>query len=109
VSILDNPPHVATVYPVVPVDDGYGGTQPGEGDPITVRCIIQPRAADESAVQDAGGYRVDDTYRLAARSLPAGAWARVTWDGDDYTVVGEPRRHGVSRRTRHDVATIRRR
>ncbi len=108
-SILDNPPHVATVYPVVPVDDGYGGTQPGDGDPIEVRCIVQPRAADEDAVHDSSGYEVDDVYRMAARRLPAGPWSRVTWRGDDYTVVGEPRRHGVSRRTRHDVAMIRRR
>lgn len=105
-SIYGNPPHTVTVYPVIQVDDGYGGTQPGEGEPVTVRCLVQPRAAEQ--VDASAGYLAETVLDVFARSLPAGAWSRVTYDGDDYMVVSEPRRYGVSRRTAHDVATIRR-
>lgn len=104
-SLYGRPPHVVTVYPVILVDDGYGGTQPGEGPPVTVRCLVQPRVAETTSGGE--GYVVDGVYDVFARSLPAGAWSRVVYDGDDYTVVGEPRRYGVSRRTAHRVASIR--
>jgi hypothetical protein len=107
VSIYGNPPHVVTVYPVVEVDDGYGGTQPGEGEPVTVRCLVQPRVTE--SLDGAEGYLSASVLDVAARSLPAGAWSRVTYNDEDYTVVSEPLRYGVSRRTAHDVATIRRR
>jgi hypothetical protein len=107
VSIYGNPPHVVTVYPVVPVDDGYGGVQPGEGPPVTVRVLVQPRVAEQ--VDGAEGYVAESVMDISARSLPAGAWSRVTYNGVEYTVVSEPRRFGVSRRTAHDLATIKRR
>lgn len=106
-SLWTNPPHTALVYPVIAVDDGYGGTQPGEGEPVEVRCLIQPRSAGDP--QNEPGWFAEDVYEMAARSLPAGAWSRVTWNGEEYTVVGEPRRYGVSRRTAHDVAALKRR
>ena len=50
-SLLSRLPDVATVYPTVPVDDGYGGTRPGAGAPVVVACRVQPAGAVEGEPQ----------------------------------------------------------
>lgn len=107
-KLLDRPPHEITVYPAVDVDDGYGGTMPGEGAPITTRALVLPGEASDAS-GTVVGYPDTDDYRVIARSLPGGTWSRVVWDGADWTVVSSPRRYTPSPRTTHDVATIRRR
>mgnify|MGYP001482655216 CR=1 FL=1 len=104
-SVLDRPPHVVTVYPVVETDDGYGGVQPGEGEPVECRVYCAPLSPDEGSAE---GYPAETRWQVIARRLPAGAWARVVWQGESYVVVTEPRRFAFSRRTAHDVAVIRR-
>ena len=104
-SLLDSGPETITVYPATgPMsDDG----SPSEGEPVTVSgCRIQPQG---SSVGDSDGYQDATTYRVLRRSLPAGPWARVTWQGRDFTVVGEPSHYRGSARVSHDVAVIRRR
>ena len=108
-SVFSRPPHAVTIYPTVPVDDGYGGTMPGEGDPIEARVYVAPKSSGDPEEEAQEGYANTLDYQVIARSLPAGPWSRVTWDGVDFTVVGEPRRYSRNRRTSHDVATIRRR
>ena len=112
-SLLSRPPHIITVYPVVQVDDGYGGTMPGEGAPIEVRCLVRPRGDEGNTLggdTDAqGGYSADETYQVTARSLPAGVWSLVVWLGEDWTVTKIPKRHTIGRGTAHDSAVIRRR
>ncbi len=105
-SLLTRWPDTATVYPSVPVDDGYGGTKPGIGEPVTVRCRVQP---SDSENQPEGGYLTDSSYRLIARELPPGPWSYVDWAGERWVIVGEPSRYGYTRRTSHHVATIKRR
>jgi hypothetical protein len=106
VSLLDSGPDTITVYPTVAVDDGYGGTKPGPGVPVTIRAQVEPVASTENV---GPGYVVGTEYRVIARSLPAGPWSRVEWAGEVWAVVGEPERFGGSRRVAHDVATIRKR
>lgn len=112
-SIRNRPPHVITVYPVVQVDDGYGGTMPGEGAPVDVRVLVVPRSASDGngtgSVDASEGYLVQSVFSVYAKSLPAGVWSRVVYGGEDYVVVSEPKRYGASSRTSHDVAMIRRR
>lgn len=105
-SLLDRGPEEITVYPAVPTDDGYGGTQPGPGQPVTVRARVMPASSDEAA-QD--GYLATDTYRVYARTLPAGPWSRVEWRGQVWAVVGEVKRFGGSRRIAFDAVMIRKR
>lgn len=99
-------PHRITVYPTVQVDDGYGGTKPGPGAPVAVRCIVQPAVSEMDAVS---GYATEPVYRVIARRLPAGPWSRVEWDGGTWQVVGDPKHFSGSRRVTHDEALIRRR
>lgn len=104
-SILDSGPHTIVVYPAVVEDDGYGGTQPGVGDPIEVRAYCSPLAAEADS---SDGYGTQQRFQVIARHLPSGPWARVDWGGEQYVMVEPPRRFGFSRRTAHDVAVIRR-
>lgn len=103
-SLLDGGRETITVYPVTGM--GADGS-PAEGEPVTVEgCSIQPQS---SLAGDSDGYQDATTYRVIRRSLPAGPWARVTWKGRDFTVVGEPHHYRGSTRVSHDAATIRRR
>jgi hypothetical protein len=67
---------------------------------------VQPGS---SATDGTDGYADLTTYRIIARSLPAGPWARVRWDGRDWTVTGQPEKWRGAARTSHDTATILRR
>ena len=104
-SILDSGPHVITVDPSVAEDDGYGGTQPGMGEPIEVRAYCSPLAAESDS---SDGYGTQQRFQVIARHLPSGPWARIDWGGEQYVMEEPPRRFGFSRRTAHDVAVIRR-
>ncbi|SDJ74535.1 hypothetical protein [Streptomyces indicus] len=103
-SLLDRGPETVVIYPAGPVLPD--GTRGAEGAPVAVRCRVQPVTSTE---QPEPGYLDTTVYRVIARTLPAGPWARVTWRGRTWTVVGEPAHRRGSARTRHDTATIRRR
>ncbi|MDT0267981.1 hypothetical protein RM844_17005 [Streptomyces sp. DSM 44915] len=105
-SLLDQGPELVTIYPTVPSDDGYGGTQPGPGEPVRVQARVMPADTDEAGE---AGYLSPTTYRVYARSLPAGPWSRVEWRGEVWSVVGEVEHFGGSRRIAFDAATIRKR
>ncbi|MEU7639875.1 hypothetical protein AB0C11_27920 [Streptomyces sp. NPDC039016] len=103
-SLLDRGPEEIVIYPAGPaLPDGTRGP---EGEPVPVRCRIQPMTSTETPD---GGYVVTTTYRVIARALPAGPWSRVVWRGQTWTVAGEPARRRGSPRTQHDTAIIRRR
>ncbi|MBH1936503.1 hypothetical protein I5Q34_19850 [Streptomyces sp. AV19] len=104
-SLLDGAEDVRVV-PAVPVDDGYGGTVPGEGAPVVIRARVVP---SDSAEPGPAGYLADPTYRLYTRAFPAGPWSRVEWAGQTWSVVGAPQRYGGGSRTAHDVVMIRKR
>lgn len=104
VSLLDRGPQTVIIYPAGPVLPD--GTRGPEGEPVTVRCRVQPVSSTEDAVP---GYQDTTRYRVIARTLPAGPWARVAWGGRDWTVEGVPAHRSGSARTRHDSAIMRRR
>jgi hypothetical protein len=103
-SLLDSGPHVITVYPAGPVK--ADGTRGPAGSPVSVRCLLQPSTSDPDS---ADGYATDTTVRVIGRALPAGPWDRVSWDGADWTVVGQPEKWSASPRVAHTTALIRRR
>jgi hypothetical protein len=100
-AIFDRAPVVAKVYPAVLVDDGYGGTKPGEGTPVEVRVFAQPMAPE-----DPNGWASPERYKIIAKSLPAGAWSRVQMMGREWSVVRAPRVHDNSPRTRFATAEV---
>ncbi|KIZ14513.1 hypothetical protein SNA_36220 [Streptomyces natalensis ATCC 27448] len=105
-SLLDHGPDQITVYPAVLEDDGYGGTQPAAGEPIRLQARVMPMHSDGAGE---AGYLTQTTYRVTARTLPAGPWSRVEWRGETWTVVGDVERYGGSRPIAFAAATIRKR
>jgi hypothetical protein len=73
-SILDNPPHTATVFVQEEAQDSYGNqiTRPSNVG-VEIRCLVTPNA-NRRDLTDA---RPDETYRLIARQGPIGFWSRV--------------------------------
>lgn len=100
-AIFDRAPVAAKVYPVVMVDDGYGGTKPDEGAPIEVRVFAQPLNAEDPI-----GWSQPERYKIMGRSLPAGPWSRVDMMGRCWSVARAPRQHFATRRTTFDTAEV---
>lgn len=109
-SMLDGGPDVLTVYPEIEVEDGYGGTKRVPGPTaVQVRGRFQPRGQVEAftAGESAStGQEVDSVYRFICRVFPGGAFAKAEFDGREWEVLGEPRRHRGSPRTRHDTVML---
>lgn len=98
-SLLDDGPDLLQVWPEVDGTDSDGNpVRVPAATPLTVRGRVQPVSAEESA---AAGQALRTVYRFVGRSFPAGAYARVQWDGRDWDVLGEPMRSNGSARTRH--------
>ncbi|WP_424889178.1 hypothetical protein [Streptomyces sp. XH2] len=92
------------IFPPTETSDGYGGTAPGLGEPVTVRAFAQPVDAPEGV---ATGWAAP--VRLKVLTGPCEAaqvWARVEIDGEPWHIVDPPRVHGASRRTRYLSAVI---
>lgn len=99
-SLLDNGPDVVTVYTDTVVDtDEYGNRIVGPSETgVTVRGRWQPSTAEESAEL---GQQASTVYRFLSRDFPAGPWARVEFDGAEWDVIAQPKRHRGSTTTRH--------
>lgn len=98
VSMLGGP-HELLLFPEVLGTDSDGNRvrKPGVM-AVTVRGVMQPLTAAESQVS---GQEFATSYKFLCPAFPAGAWARVEWDGRSWDVQGEPQRVGVSPATRH--------
>ncbi len=103
-SLLDGP-HVVQVYVEVDdVDDDQNPVRVPGDEPVACRGRMQPAGAEESA---AVGVELTTLYRFITRSFPAGASGRVSFDGRDWDVVGEPMRRRDSATTSHDTVLLR--
>lgn len=103
-SLLDRPPHTVLVFPEVDGTDGYGTpTRVPAADPVTVQGWVRPVSAAES---EQLGQQLATVYRLTARTIPGGAWARVAWDGRDWDPLGEPLKHESGGVTSLDHMTV---
>jgi hypothetical protein len=99
VSLLDNPTDVLNVYVEVESTDADGNVvQVPGGEPVEVFGRVQPVRADEAVAE---GQKTVTVYRFKGRSWPSGAFARISWDGRDWDVDGEPLWSRGSVVTRH--------
>lgn len=98
-SLLDVGPDVVTVYAEVESTDDYGNRILGPAENgVEVRGRWQPSSSDESADL---GQQTFTAYRFLCRTFPAGPYGRVVFDGSDWDVVGDPKRHRGSALTSH--------
>lgn len=103
-SLLDHGPDAVQVYAeVTGVDGDNNPVRVPAGSPVTVYGRMQPVSAGENA---ADGRQVATVYRFVTRSFPPGSGTRVSWDGRDWDVVGEPQRSGGSTATQHVAVTL---
>lgn len=88
-SLVDEGTETVQLYPAVrhTTDRGNIDRQPG-ADPVTLTGVwIRQLASSESPAR---GQALLTRYQLVAAEFPGGAWSKVTWNGDDYDVIGEP-------------------
>lgn len=87
-------------YPVVLIDDGYGGKKPGKGDPVEFYAFVIPVGfsgagwAIDARLKAQGWadvYRVRLITKPMAGLAPAQRWSRLVFDDRDWSVVDEPR------------------
>lgn len=100
-AIFDRAPVVATIYPAAVVDDGYGGSKPGDGTPVTVRVWVQPMTSE-----DPNGWSSPERVKILAKVLPAEAWSRVEMMGSRWSVIRQPRTHRATLRTTYTTAEL---
>lgn len=88
-SLLRRGNRIATVTPQILIDDGYGGTQPGPGEPIEgVRVWLLPLRSDNHYEY---GWLTTDTWNCFADWLPEKIF-RIDIDGDRYSPEGPVQR-----------------
>lgn len=97
-SLLDTG-QVVTLYPDVEAADGDGNAvrRPGT---VSVECVGRWQYLVPSE-DTSDGQQVRTTATFLTRSFPAGFAGRVTFDGRDWDVIGEPTRSGLSPLTTH--------
>jgi hypothetical protein len=104
VSALDAPPHVVQVWLEVDGTDAEGNpARVPASSPVNVRCSVHYLTTQESAEV---GQTTTTRARIYARRFPAGAYARVQWDGRTWDVDGEPRRFGRTEAVVHDEVDL---
>jgi len=104
--MLDEGPETVQLYPAVRHTTGRGNIERVPGpDPVELEgvWIFAEDASESSSSQ---GQRLLTRYRLRSRQFPAGAWSKITWNGDDYDVVGEPKHIPGSPRLEHWLVTL---
>jgi hypothetical protein len=106
VSLLDRGREVITVYPEVTWTDEDGNVinKPSPVGVVT-RATIQPITTDTDDADATGNVTGPTRYRLRLpRSFSGGLLGRhsaVDWNGDRWSVIGDPQIHNGSRHTAH--------
>lgn len=98
------------VQPVTSVDqlDDYGNRVRVPGTPgAPVPAYVQPLEPSEDITD---GQVRETRYRVFVRPEAAGldAWSHVVWEGREYELVGDPRRHDSPAGLHHYVLYVRR-
>jgi hypothetical protein len=111
-SLLDRGREVVTIYPEVTWtdDDGNVITKPSPVG-VVAKATIQPITTDTDDADATGNVAGGPTrYRLRLpRSFSGGLLGRqsaVDWNGDRWSIIGDPQIYNGSRRTAHVDYTI---
>lgn len=103
--ILDSPPHIATIYVEETYTDTYGNEQRRPStNGVLVKCMVSPIRSTREVSQLG---RIEETYKLIARTAPLAHWSRVEWN-DMTLTVDEIKRYELGSPTDHVEAVLRR-
>lgn len=102
-SLLANGPHTVLLFPAVRQVGSRGNVEVTPGpDPVKLERVWMFPATSVAVP----GQRTLTRYELTCTEFPAGAWSRVSWDGWEFDVVGEPAFMPGSERARHWVIQL---
>jgi hypothetical protein len=104
--LLDRGRNTLVIYPETTVVNSRGESVkvPSET-PVHVRVSM---SEDRNATAELPGQVDVKIIRCVARDAPAGSWARVVFDGEEYDVAAPPHfSAGVSKATRNVTFTLR--
>jgi hypothetical protein len=103
--LLDRGAEELIVYVEETAVDSDGNTvKRPSGDGITLRVTS---SVDRSADAELPGQVSNKIIRILARQVPAGSWARVIFDGEEWDLASPPRfTPGATKRLRHIEFTI---
>lgn len=106
-SLLDDRRESLVLVPEIEGEDDLGNKvripDPNEEHWVTVYGRVQYATSTENT---AGGQSVRTIAAFICRAFPAGAWARVTFNGVVYDVDGEPIVSNGSDVTRHTTVGL---
>ena len=78
------------------------------GEPIPVRCTVEPvRDWSSAEEQREGGLQILDLLIVRAQNWPGDVLSLVEHEGKWYETVGAPQHHSAGRRTQHWRVTLR--
>jgi hypothetical protein len=108
-SLLDDRYTTVILIPEIAAEDSQGnpGMRVPDPNPAHHKKITGRVQSSSSTEPTVDGQRVLTFHRLLCREFPAGAWARVKWNGREFDVDGEPIRHDDSDTTAHDTVALR--
>lgn len=114
-SLLDRGNETVTVYPEIEYTDTDGNPMTG---PATtgyqLSVMIQPLPSSGTSArrseQDNEGFEIETNRRMRVKRGAAkiGAQARIGWNNEWWSVIGDPTVYNTSPRTAHTDYTIRR-
>lgn len=107
-SLLDNGRESVVLVPEIEGTDSLDNpTRIPDPDPDHRVTVVGRMQFATSTENNSDGQSVRTIAVFICRDFPAGAWARVIFDGVEYDVEGEPIRSNGSDTTRHVTVTLR--
>jgi len=104
--LLDRGRETLIIYVEETATDSLGNTiKRPSGDGITLRVTS---SEDRSSDAELSGQVSNKVVRIMARQVPAGSWARVIYNGEEWDLAAPPRMTaGATKRLKHIEFTIR--
>ncbi|BBX69419.1 hypothetical protein [Mycolicibacterium psychrotolerans] len=106
-SLLSRATDVVTVFPEEAVTDSDGNTKTrASAVGIVAKAVVQPMVQFVGSEKAEIGFETEERLRLRLvgwQGGELGAQSQVEWQGRRYSIHGEPRRYGGSRRTAHVI------
>ena len=102
-SLLDNGPHVVTVFPMVLQKTRYNTWRKVRGEGIKLEGVaVQPFGGGTQGNLETNDQQVNDQWTVRGRGVwPGGVHSIVEWNGEEFDQVGKVKAHTIGHFTKH--------
>lgn len=104
-SLLHRGTETVAVFPEETVTDADGNTiTRASATGVVCKAVVQPMPRSDNTEEQDGGFMSETKLRLRLVGWAGGLLgpqSKVEWQGDKYSIHGEPRQFNGSRRTKH--------